>query len=85
MLFRSGGRSFPAEEKKPGLAEPVIRSPGSVGVNFWKAYSREKYPAHFLSKIPDAGAENTETETWPRFAFGCTCFQEVALADFTGK
>lgn len=38
---------------------------------FAEAYRRRKYPAHFVSKITDADAENSETEVWLDFALAC--------------
>ena len=59
ILKRS--RSFPADEKY-SLTDQLRRSSRSVCVNIGEAYRRRKYPAHFVSKLTDCNAENTETK-----------------------
>src|SRR4030095_7691141 len=63
-------KRFPKEETY-SLTDQVRRCSRSVCVNFAEAYRRRKYPAHFVSKITDADAENSETEVWLDFAFAC--------------
>ena len=63
-------RSFPAEERY-SLTDQIRRSSRSVCVNLGEAYRRRKYPAHFVSKLSDCDAENTETEIWIQFCFDC--------------
>jgi len=36
-----------------------------------EAWAKRRYPAHFVSKLTDADAENSETETWLDFAKDC--------------
>ena len=73
-------KSFPKEEKY-SLTDQVRRSSRSVCVNFGEAYRRRKYPAHFVSKLSDSDAENTETEIWLMFAFDCKYTTEVICND----
>jgi four helix bundle protein len=68
-------KSFPSEEKY-SLTDQIRRSSRSVCVNFGEAYRRRKYPAHFVSKLTDSDAENTETEIWLKFAFDCKYISE---------
>lgn len=63
-------RTFPSEEKF-SLTDQVRRSSRSVCANFAEACRRRKYKAHFLSKLYDCEAENTETEVWLDFAKDC--------------
>ncbi len=63
-------RRFPKEEKY-SLTDQIRRSSRSVCANFAEAYRRRKYPAHFISKLTDSDAENSETEVWLDFAFAC--------------
>ncbi len=73
---------FPAEEKY-SLTDQIRRSSRSVCTNFGEAYRRRKYPAHFVSKLTDSDAENTEIEIWLKFSFSCEYINEVMYNDFT--
>ncbi len=77
-------KSFPPEEKY-SLTDQVRRSSRSVCTNFGEAYRRRKYPAHFVSKLTDSDAENTETEIWIKFAFDCKYINEVVSNDFKSR
>ena len=77
-------KSFPKEEKY-SLTDQVRRSSRSVCANFGEAYRRRKYPAHFVSKLADSDAENTETEIWIKFSFDCKYINEQKYNDFTEK
>ena len=77
-------KSFPKEEKY-SLTDQVRRSSRSVCVNFGEAYRRRKYPAHFLSKLSDSDAENTETEIWLIFAFDCKYITAEIFNDFKSR
>jgi four helix bundle protein len=77
-------KSFPAEEKY-SLTDQVRRSSRSVCSNFGEAYRRRKYPAHFISKLTDADAENTETEIWIKFSFDCKYINEERFLDLENK
>lgn len=77
-------KSFPPEEKY-SLTDQVRRSSRSVCTNFGEAYRRRKYPAHFLSKLADSDAENTETEIWLKFSFDCKYISEPVLKELTAS
>lgn len=66
-LFRLS-KSFPKEEKY-SLTDQVRRSSRSVCANLAESYRKKVYPAHFISKIIDCDAENSETSVWIDFAF----------------
>ena len=63
-------RSFPSEEKY-SLIGQVRRSSRSVCANIAEAYRKKKYSAHFVLKITDSDAENSETGVWLDFALAC--------------
>ncbi|MDN3205521.1 four helix bundle protein [Algoriphagus sediminis] len=63
-------KSFPAEEKY-SLIDQIKRSSRSVCSNIGEAYRKRRYPAHFISKLSDSGAENTETQIWLQFSKDC--------------
>lgn len=63
-------KDFPKEEKY-SLTDQVRRSSRSVCANLAEAYRKRQYPAHFVSKISDCDAENSETGVWIDFALAC--------------
>jgi four helix bundle protein len=67
--------SFPKEEKY-SLTDQVRRSSRSVCANLAEAYRKKRYPAHFISKLTDCDAENSETNVWIDFALACNYIDE---------
>nr|WP_299339307.1 four helix bundle protein [Allomuricauda sp.] len=63
-------KSFPKEEKY-ALTDQIRRSSRSVCANIAEAYRKRKYPKHFVSKLTDADAENSETQVWLEFSLAC--------------
>ena len=63
-------KSFPKEEKY-SLTDQIRRSSRSVSANISEAYRKRQYPKHFVSKLSDSDAENSETLTWLMFALNC--------------
>lgn len=63
-------KSFLKEEKY-SLTDQVRRSSRSVNANLAEAYRKKRYPAHFISKLTDCDAENSETSVWLDFALEC--------------
>ncbi len=83
-IFRIS-KKFPTEEKY-SLTDQIRRSSRSVCANFGEAYRRRKYKPHFLSKLTDCEAENTETEVWLDFSKDCGYITIEEYNDlFTGK
>ena len=60
-------KSFPAEERY-SLTDQIRRSSRSVCANIGEAYRKRRYPKHFISKLSDSDAENTETQVWLDFS-----------------
>jgi four helix bundle protein len=60
-------KSFPKEEKY-SLTDQVRRSSRSVCTNIAEAYRKKRYPAHFVLKVTDSDAENSETGVWFDFS-----------------
>jgi four helix bundle protein len=58
------------------LTDQVRRSSRSVGANIAEAWSKRKYPAHFLSKLTDADGELQETMHWINTALACGYLSE---------
>ncbi len=63
-------KTFPKEEIY-SLTDQIRRSSRSVAANMAEAYRKRKYPKHFISKLTDSDAENSETQTWLEFALKC--------------
>jgi len=63
-------KSFPLEEKY-SLTDQIRRSSRSVCANIAEAYRKRRYPNHFINKLTDSDAENSETNVWLEFAFEC--------------
>jgi len=76
--------SWPKEEKY-ALTDQIRRSSRSVCANLREAWAKRRYPAHFLSKITDADAENSETDTWLDFAKDAGCLSLDQHEEFATK
>lgn len=60
-----------SRDEKYSLTDQIRRSSRAVCANLKEAWAKRRYPAHFISKLTDADAENSETETWLDFAKDC--------------
>jgi four helix bundle protein len=63
-------KEFPAEEKY-ALTDQIRRSSRSVCANMAEGYRRRKYVNHYISKLTDSDAENSETLVWLDFTLAC--------------
>ena len=63
-------KCFPAGERY-SLTDQIRRSARSVGANIAEAWHKRAYPAHFVSKLSDADAEQAETQHWIDTATAC--------------
>ena len=70
-------KSFPKEEKY-SLTDQIRRSSRSVCTNIAEAYRKKRYVAHFISKVTDSDAENSETNVWLEFAYACKYIESFA-------
>lgn len=68
-IFRIS-KSFPSEERY-SLTDQIRRSSRSVCANMAESYRKRKYINHFISKLTDCDAENSETNVWLEFAYNC--------------
>ena len=66
LIFRMSQR-FPPEERY-ALTGQVRRSSRSVCMNLREAWAKRRYESHFVSKLTDCDAENSETDTPLDFA-----------------
>ncbi|WP_240339602.1 four helix bundle protein [Flavobacterium arcticum] len=77
-------KSFPVEEKY-SLTDQIRRSSRSVCANFAEAYRKRRYVNHFISKLTDCDAENSETNVWLEFALKCNYINNETYIDLTTK
>ena len=70
MVIFKISKSFPQEEKY-SLTDQIRRSSRSVSANIAEAYRKRRYPNHFISKLTDSDAENSETNVWLNFSLEC--------------
>ena len=63
-------KRFPSEERY-ALTSQIRRSSRSVSMNLCEAWAKRRYEAHFVSKLSDCDAENSETDTSLDFARDC--------------
>ena len=75
---------FPAEEKY-SLTDQIRRSSRSVCSNMAEAYRKRRYTNHFVSKLTDSDAENSETNVWLEFAYRCDYIAEELFVDLSNK
>jgi four helix bundle protein len=72
-------KSWPQSEVY-SLIDQIRRSSRSVGANITEAWSKRRYPAHFISKLTDSDGELQETLHWLESATACG-YISVAEAD----
>jgi len=63
-------KTFPTEEKY-SLTDQMRRSSRSVSANIAEASRKRQYLKHFLSKLSDCDAENSETQVWIEYCYSC--------------
>ena len=63
-------KNFPKVEQY-SLTDQIRRSSRSVTANIAEAYRKRRYPKHFISKLTDADAENSETQVWLQYSHDC--------------
>lgn len=83
MMIFEITKNFPKNEQY-SLIDQIRRSSRSVCANLAEAYRKKRYPAHFISKLTDCDAENSETLVWIEFSLACkyiddSIFQTLAL------
>jgi four helix bundle protein len=63
-------KDFPKEERY-SLTDQIRRSSRSVSANIAESYRKRRYVNHFISKLTDSDAENSETNVWLEFSLKC--------------
>ena len=75
-------KSFPKEETY-SLNDQMRRSSRSVCANLSEAYRKRLYAKHFISKLTDSDAENSETQTWLEFSLACNYINQNVYDELT--
>ena len=75
---------FPIEERY-SLTDQIRRSSRSVCANIAEAYRKRRYVNHFISKLSDSDAENSETNVWLEFALECEYINNETFISLTAK
>ncbi len=84
MDIQQVSKSFPKDEVY-ALTSQIRRSSRSVCANISEAYRKRKYIKHFISKLTDADAENSETQCWLQFAKSCGYISEESEKELETK
>jgi four helix bundle protein len=77
-------KKFPAEEKY-SLTDQIRRSSRSVSANIAEATRKRRYEKHFISKLTDSDAENSETQVWLEYTNDCEYINKVDFDRLTDK
>ena len=77
-------KTFPIEEKY-SLTDQIRRSSRSVCANIGEAYRKRRYLKHFISKLSESDAENTETQRWLDFSLSCKYISKEKYDDLLLK
>ena len=77
-------KQFPTEEKF-SLTDQIRRSSRSVSANIAEAYRKRRYVNHFISKLTDSDAENSETNVWLEFSLKCDYINLETYNRFNNK
>ncbi len=60
-----------SREEIYSLTDQIRRASRSIGGNIAESWHKRRYPAHFLSKLTDADAEQAETQHWLDTSLKC--------------
>lgn len=77
-------KNFPVEEKY-SLTDQIGRSSRSVSVNIAEATRKRRYVNHFISKLTDSDAENSETQSWLEYSLACEYINQETFDNLTSK
>lgn len=84
MKIFETSKSFPKEETY-SLTDQIRRSSRSVTVTISEAYRKKSYPKYFISKLTDSNSENSETQTWLKFALACKYINKIRFEELISE
>jgi four helix bundle protein len=67
------------------LTDQIRRSSRSIGANIAESWQKRRYPAHFVSKLSDADAEQAETQHWLDTSLKCNYLSTQEHSALLGK
>lgn len=82
MKVFASTKRFPREEQF-ALTSQIRRSSRSVCLNLREAWAKRRYEAHFISKLTDCDAENSETDSSLDFAKDCELISPTEHTELT--
>jgi four helix bundle protein len=77
-------KTFPQDEKY-SLTDQIRRSSRSVSANIAEATRKRLYEKHFISKLSDSDAENSETQVWLEYSLACEYINKEEFDSLTDK
>lgn len=77
-------KKFPKEELY-SLKNQIRCSSRSIGANIAESWQKRRYPAHFVSKLSDADAEQAETQHWLDTSLKCKYISTSEHQSLLGK
>ncbi len=77
-------KGFPSEEKY-SLTDQIRRSSRSVYANIAEATRKRRYEKHFISKLTDSDAENSETQVWLEYSIACNYINKSDFETMNAK
>lgn len=84
MDIFSISKNFLSEEKY-SLTDQIRRSSRSVSANIAEAIRKRRYEKHFILKLTDSDAENSETQVWLEYSQACNYIATRQFESFTSK
>ena len=84
MVIFDLSKTFPIEEKY-SLTDQIRRSSRSVSANIAEATRKRVYEKHFISKLTDSDAENSETQVWLEYSLACEYINQEQFDFLTEK
>lgn len=84
MDIYSISKTFPSEEKY-SLTDQIRRSSRSVSANIAESTRKRRYEKHFILKLTDSDAENSETQVWLEYSNACNYINSNDLETLTSK
>jgi four helix bundle protein len=82
MNIYNVSKDFPNEERY-SLTDQIRRSSRSVCANIAEATRKRRYEKHFISKLTDSDAENSETQSWFEFSLSCGYIDKIRYDELT--
>jgi len=83
LIFESS-KNWPKFESY-SLIDQIRRASRAIGANITEAWSKRRYPAHFVSKLTDADGELQETLHWLASAEACGYIDSTTAADYQSQ